>query len=94
MRIIGRKIIDKFKRKHGDSRKALDLWMNSVNAAQWKTFQDIKNTYASASFLNDNRVIFNIKGNNYRLVTIVVIQADSVFIEWIGTHAEYDKKTF
>ncbi|MDD2863960.1 MAG: type II toxin-antitoxin system HigB family toxin [Methylococcales bacterium] len=56
--------------------------------------QDIKNRYSSADFLAENRVIFDIKGNHYRLVVKVRYQGGIVVIEWVGTHAEYDKQDF
>lgn len=54
--------------------------------------QDIKNRYASASFLANNKVVFNVRGGNYRLVTVIAYQTSIVVVEWIGTHAEYTKK--
>ncbi len=65
--------------------------------SKWVSFQSaatIRDRYASASFLGGNRVIFNIKGNSYRLVVKVRFQNGIVMIEWGGTHAEYDKKNF
>jgi len=94
MKVVGLKTLDKFKRKHGDCRQQIDEWIKDVKNSEWKSFNDIKKIYPQASILNDNTVIFNIKGNKYRLVTVVVIVADRVFIEWIGTHEEYNKKTF
>jgi mRNA-degrading endonuclease HigB of HigAB toxin-antitoxin module len=66
--------------------------MSSVK--NWKTPHDIKRRYRSADFLADNRVIFDIKGNSYRLVVKVRYQNGLVVVEWVGTHAEYDKKKF
>jgi mRNA interferase HigB len=96
MKVLGRDRLDKFGKKHADAKTALDSWFHEVSATecQWKTSQDIKKRYASASFLADNRVIFNIKGNNYRLAVRVRYQNGLVAVEWVGTHAEYDKKTF
>ncbi|EKD0838829.1 type II toxin-antitoxin system HigB family toxin, partial [Escherichia coli] len=70
---------------------ALDSWYDEVIRENWKTTQDIRNRFNSADFLPNNRVIFNIKGNNYRLVVQVVYQAGMVIVERVGTHAEYDK---
>lgn len=94
MKLFGLPALEKFKRKHADVRGSLDAWRAEVEAAEWKGPQDIKNRYASASFLGENRVIFNIKGNTYRLVIKVKYVKETVVIEWIGTHAEYDKKKF
>lgn len=94
MKVVGLKILDKFKKKHGDCRTQIDEWLKDVRNSDWRSFNDIKKVYPSASVLNGNTVIFNIKGNKYRLVTVVVIVAGRVFIEWVGTHEEYNGKTF
>lgn len=94
MQLLGLIKLDAFKLSHADSRGALDAWRAEVEQAQWAGPQDVKNRYPSASFLADNRVIFNIKGNSYRLVIKAKYQNGIVLIEWIGTHAEYDKKNF
>ena len=94
MKVVGLKILDKFKKKHGDCRTQIDEWLKDVRTSNWRSFNDIKKVYPSASVLNGNTVIFNIKGNKYRLVTVVVIVANRVFIEWVGTHEEYNGKTF
>lgn len=94
MRILGLPILEAFKRSHADTRRPLDAWQLEVECANWQTTQDIKQSYRSADFLADNRVIFNIKGNSYRLVVKVRYQNGLVVVEWIGTHAEYNKKRF
>lgn len=94
MQLLGLIQLDAFKRTHADSRGPLDVWQAEVEKAQWTGPQDVKNRYPSASFLADNRVIFNIKGNTYRLVVKARYQNGIVLIEWVGTHAEYDKKNF
>jgi mRNA interferase HigB len=94
MQLVNLPILEQLKECHSDARGALDVWRAEVEAATWSTPQDIKDRYAAASFLGDNRVIFNIKGNNYRLVVKVRFQNGIVMIEWGGTHAEYDKKKF
>jgi len=93
MQLVGLLKLDAFKRTHADSRGPLDAWQVEVEAANWSGPQEIKNRYPSASFLADNRVIFNIKGNTYRLVVKARYQNGIVLIEWIGTHAEYDKQS-
>lgn len=94
MRILGLLLLNEFKKAHADARGPLDAWQNEVERSQWQTSQDIKQRYSSADFLADNRVIFNIKGNRYRLVVQVRYLGGLVAVEWIGTHAEYDKKKF
>lgn len=81
-------------RSHANARRPLDAWRLEVERAIWLTTQDIKQSYRSADFLADNRVIFNIKGITYRLVVQVRYQNGLVVVEWIGTHAEYSKKRF
>ena len=94
MQLLGLIKLDEFKRKHADTRGVLDVWRMDVERGQWAGPQDVKNRYPSASFLANNRVIFNIKGNSVRLVVKVKYQNGIVVIEWIGTHAEYDNKDF
>lgn len=94
MRILGLPIIEAFKLNHAGARRPLDAWRLEVERACWQTTQEIKQHYRSADFLANNRVIFNIKGNTYRLVVKVRYQNGLVVVEWIGTHAEYSKKRF
>jgi mRNA interferase HigB len=94
MQLLGLLKLEDFKRKHAASRGQLDAWRSYVETAQWSGPQDIKRWSAMASFLADNRVIFNIKGNSYRLVVKVRFESGVVLIEWIGTHAEYSKQDF
>ena len=94
MIIFGLEKLLAFSQKHSDAKGALARWIERVESAKWRTPQDIKNEYRSADFLSGNRVIFNIKGNNYRLLVQVLFRDDGVIVEWVGTHAEYDKKKF
>jgi mRNA interferase HigB len=94
MQLVNTPILEELKASHADARGPLDAWRAEVELATWATPQDIKDRYATASFLSGNRVIFNIKGNSYRLVVKVRFQNGIVMIEWGGTHAEYDKKNF
>jgi mRNA interferase HigB len=72
-------------------RAALDAWFHEAKAASWRSSADVKKSYATASILNAERVVFNIKGNHYRLVTAIDYRRQIVFIKWVGSHAEYDK---
>jgi len=94
MRILGLPKLEEFKRNHADARRPLDAWRLEVESTEWQTSQDIKQSYRNADFLADNRVIFNIKGNTYRLAVQVRYRNGLVVVEWIGTHAEYSKKRF
>ena len=91
MRIVGREIIDKAKRIYPECRNSLESWIAETMGSIWQTSQDIKLFYSSASFLHRNYVIFNIKGNQYRLVIKVAYKTKIVLIKWFGTHADYEK---
>ena len=77
--------------KHSDARNATKAWLREIENAEWKTGMDIKRRYPSASFLSGNKVIFNIRGNYYRFLVVVVYRLGQVIIKFTGTHAEYDK---
>jgi mRNA interferase HigB len=94
MIIIGADKIGEFVLRQAQARKPLQNWLQEARAATWKTPQDIKNRYRSADFLAGNRVIFNIKGNSFRLVVRVRYEGSTVLVEWVGTHADYDKQRF
>ena len=70
----------------------MGAWIVDVQGSTWRTPQDIKARYSTVSFLPDNVVIFNVRGNNYRLAVRIAYGVHVVLIQWIGTHAEYDKK--
>ncbi len=91
MQIAGRDKLDDFISEHTDAKSWIDNWVADTKLAEWKTPQDIKNSYASASFLADNVVIFNVKGNRYRLEVLVAYKTGTVVIVKISTHAEYTK---
>ncbi|MGI8835127.1 MAG: type II toxin-antitoxin system HigB family toxin [Pyrinomonadaceae bacterium] len=89
MKVVGRESLEKFARKHADVRGQIDAWICEAEDADWQTPDDIKKRYASASFLANNRVIFNLKGNKYRLDIKVGFKNQVVLIMRIGTHEEY-----
>jgi mRNA interferase HigB len=84
----------KIPKQHPDGKSSIESWYHEAFRSSWKNTMDIKKRYSSASFLGENLVIFNIKGNSYRLVTKVSYKHETVLIKWLGTHAEYDKKDF
>lgn len=94
MKVLGRDKLMAFSTTHASAKTALDAWFSDAESSNWQTPQDIKDRYRSADFLADNRVIFNIKGNHFRLVVKVRYQNGIVVVEWVGTHAEYSKKRF
>ncbi len=91
MRVIGTIILDKFSRKHAQSKTPLSAWLAEAQANTWQTTQDVKKRYPSASILSKNRIVFNIGGNKFRLVVVIRYQNGVVQVLRIGTHAEYDK---
>ncbi len=91
MRIISRKILREFWGKHPDAQQPLQAWYFDVKHSRWKSPADIKNIYRNASFLMDNRVVFNIKGNRYRVVAAVQYDFEIVYVRFVGTHKDYDK---
>lgn len=91
MRIIARKFLKEFWEKCPDSEEHLKAWFQIVKKAEWKTPQDVKAQYRNASILQDGRVVFNIRGNRYRLVVWINYEFFTVYIRFIGTHEEYDK---
>jgi len=91
MRIVTYKKIQTFSANYTDSLKALNFWYHTVTKKEWNTFSDLKKDFNSADYVGNHRVVFNIKGNKYRLVAIVSFNAKKVYIRFIGTHKEYDK---
>jgi mRNA interferase HigB len=91
MRIISRRILREFWEKHPDASAPLQTWFHDVRRANWTSPADIKAVYQNASFVGNNRVVFNIKGNRYRLVVVAIYQHGVVYIRFVGTHAEYDR---
>ena len=91
LRIISKKILRDFWENHADSEQQLKSWFQESSNAEWKNPNEVKKEYPSASILNDNRIVFNIKGNNYRLIVKINYNYQMIWIRFIGTHAEYDK---
>lgn len=91
MKIVGRAVLDDFKKKHTEVRAQVDAWEAEVGVAEWNRPIDIKERYASASFLSNNQVVFNLKGNKYRLLVIVSYKNKTVLVKKAGTHKEYMK---
>jgi mRNA interferase HigB len=91
MHVISRQTLRDFWEQHADAAEPLKAWFHEAKAARWKSFQDIKARYRSADVLPGNRVVFNLKGNTYRLVVHIHYRASIVFIRFVGTHAEYDR---
>jgi len=97
MRIIARRTLREFtasltgRKDHPAVKAALDAWFDEVSRAAWANPADVKQRYATASIVTAERIVFNIKGNDYRLVVAVDFEKRIVWIKWIGPHSAYDK---
>src|SRR4051812_9802964 len=91
MRIISRSTLREFWLKHPDAMQPLMAWYADAKRGDWGTPTDIKQVYRNASVLANNRVVFNIKGNIYRMVVAIHYPFRIIFIRFVGTHAEYDR---
>ncbi|MDD2449972.1 MAG: type II toxin-antitoxin system HigB family toxin [Sulfurimonas sp.] len=93
MRIISKKTLKDFymNPQYSDSKSALESWHKEVLKLDWSTPNEIKQMYRSASIVGDEKVVFNIAGNKYRLIVTINYYAKIVFIKFIGTHKQYDK---
>lgn len=92
--MINREVVEAFWAVHPDAENRLIAWLNEADRASWRTSMDIKQQYGSASILGNRRVVFNIRGNRYRMVVAVRYTTEesegTVFIKFAGTHEEYD----
>jgi mRNA interferase HigB len=97
MRIVARRTLREFvasRAGHKDYlalKASLDAWFNEARKARWATSSDVKRAYATASIISADRVVFNIKGNDCRLVVAVDFEKAIVWIKWLGTHRDYDR---
>lgn len=91
MRIIAKKTLREFWKLHKDAEQPLRSWYDIVRKENWIRFNEIKSQFRNASIVGNDRVVFNIKGNSYRLVVRVDFNWKVMFIRFIGTHNEYDK---
>lgn len=90
MRIISRKALREFARKHPDSRSALDAWFQIMRRSVFDSFSALRRVFPSADKVGD-KIVFNIGGNKYRLVTAIHFNRDKVYIRYVLTHKEYDR---
>lgn len=91
MEILNKIGIEQAMVKHAIARKALQQWVDVVEKAQWKSHNDLKNTFPAADYVGNARYVFNIKGNGYRIVAVVIFVVGLVTIRFIGSHSEYNK---
>lgn len=91
LRVIAKKALRDFWERHADCEQQLKSWFQEASSSEWESPNDIKKDYPSATILADNRIVFNIKGNNYRLIVKINYDYKMVWIRFVGTHTEYDK---
>ena len=91
MRIISKSILTAYYNEEPKAQVALENWYNKTKEATWRNFADMKKTFNSVDSVGNKRYVFNIKGNDYRLVVLVLFTAGRVYIRFVGTHVEYDK---
>lgn len=91
MRIHSRQTLRQFWENHADAEEALKSWFKEAEHADWRAPEEIKKRYSSTDLLPGNRVVFNIKGNSYRIVVQIHYNTGTVYVRFVGTHAEYDK---
>jgi len=93
MRIVSHKRLKEFYEAKGreDSRVALQRWYDIAEKAEWKNLSDVKVDFPATDYVGNQHYVFNIRGNNYRLVVAIKFTMNSIFIRFVGTHKEYDK---
>lgn len=91
MRVIARRTLREFWVVHPSAKQPLKAWFSEATAGSWDSPQSIKDRYRHASFVGDNRVVFNIGGNKFRLITHVNYEFGIVYIKYVGKHADYDR---
>ncbi|NLO72279.1 MAG: type II toxin-antitoxin system HigB family toxin [Porphyromonadaceae bacterium] len=91
MRIFTEQKLKEYSKKHPSTKVALQEWVSIVKASDWTCFADIKQSFNSVDSVGNQRYVFNIKGNQYRLVVVIKFTIKYVYIRFVGTHAEYDK---
>ena len=91
MRVIAKKILREFWERHNDCEQQLKAWFQEASKAEWINPNEIKAEYPSASIIGNERIVFNIKGNSYRLIVKINFDYQMIWIRFIGTHSEYDK---
>jgi len=92
MHIVSRAMLTAFynQSKYADSKDAIEAWFDVVSKAQWRTPAEVKAAFGNASIVGKNRVVFNIKGNDYRLIVAIAYKMQWAYVKFIGTHKQYD----
>jgi len=91
MKIANKELLDDFVQSHAQAANPLNRWIEAVKTAQWKNHIELKTMFPSADYVKNGRYVFNIGGNNYRVVAVVIFIGGVMNIRFVGTHPEYDK---
>jgi len=91
MVIISKTTLASFAKIHAAAKEPLNNWYEITKKSDWRKFSDVKNTFGSVDTIGNDRYCFNIKGNDFRLIVLMAFRIRTLYILWIGTHAEYDK---
>lgn len=91
MKLLHYKLLKDFWKKHRDSEEPLKRWVEIIEHSQWKSHNELKESFPSADYVGNDRYVFNISGNKYRLITVVVFFQGYLYVRFVGTHSEYDK---
>jgi mRNA interferase HigB len=93
MVILSKKAIDEYVSKHADAKDALNNWFRYVQQLDWSKLSELKGDFPDADYIGNDRYVFNIRGNSYRLIAVIFFSIRTLYIKFIGTHAEYSKLT-
>ena len=93
MRVIAKKALVNYYTENKDAETALEEWHEKTSKAEWKNFAHVRQTFGTADYVGNKRVVFNIKGNKYRLIVLVLFKVKMVYIRFVGTHTDYDRLT-
>jgi mRNA interferase HigB len=91
MRVVTPKRLTEFSKKHPQSKIPLLYWYEIVKSANWNSLDEIKQDFNSVDYVGNNRYVFNIKGNDFRIIVIIIFVSKKVYIRFIGTHSDYSK---
>jgi mRNA interferase HigB len=91
MIVANKTLLNDFVQTHAQSAKPLNRWLAQVEAAEWSNHTELKQMFPSADYVKNGRYVFNIAGNNYRIVAVVIFVGGVMNIRFVGTHSEYDK---
>jgi len=91
MIVYGKEKLESFVTKHSIVKKAVDRWLQILEKSTFKDFNDLKTIFSTVDYVGNERYVFNLKGNEYRIITVIAFIGNAIVVRWIGTHAEYDK---